>query len=671
MCVDVKAYPPDYSCSPDNPDAQYDETIIETCDYIDNNCDGITDEGCECMTSESRQCWDDDYPINLYTHGGFGELYGECDYGIQICRQLPEGGSEWGFWLDGPDRTGGTEDDIWSPGLCEGTVLPQTEVCDCKDNNCDNKIDESLKRTCWNGPRNADGSPQDYLVFYDVQENPNALCKMGIQTCVDCNWSGCLYEVLPTREICDTIDNDCDGTADEGAELVGTNCGLTDVGVCKYGKYSCKGGDLICNNPSAILPETEECDGRDNDCDGEVDELLVKPCESECGSGFEICSNGNWIDCTAPKSQEELCDGMDNDCDGFVDEEIECSCPAELIGSLIRCQSNPVLICGTGYMRCECDLPDCEKTHFTECQALCAYEFAIQEECIPEIGEGSPETCNNWDDDCDGEVDEDLTKACYTGPPETLDIGLCEEGALLCKQGRWGNTIEEVFVDNICLEQTLPEDEICDQLDNDCDGEIDEDLNSHDKVDMVFVIDRSGSMCNIIDSLKRAIEPYVLAFRNTPHRFAIINVPGGVDASPPPPNTVLVDFMDAVSFQAALNNVHCDMGSIEAQYDAVYDVAENNFNLSFRDDAFPMMVVFTDEMAQTQKNLSAADVRLVLSPCRVGDCGQGDRFETYVITPQAFFNQWCGVADIALNCYDLDRGDVKEYLEDIFTDVCR
>ena len=702
------SFPPDTTCSLENTSAEADPEIPELCDGLDNDCDCISkpfeeqdsngdgtpcgygddgvDEGCECWpagkeysvdwaTTSKRKCWLDEEGRELGTiedHSNrTGALLGQCVYGDQVCRPLPRGGSEWGSWLDGHDRIGGTEDDEWVSGACLGAQGPATELCDGLDNNCDGHTDEGLKRMCWSGPSDRDGTPQDWLVF-NSPETSDTPCRTGIELCADGAWSGCMNEVLPSQEVCDSVDNDCDGQVDDNPQGAGTQCGLTDVGSCTYGSLSCNGQDLMCIGDTP--PEVEQCDGRDNDCDGTIDEGLLRPCENECGSGFETCRVGWWGGCSAPLPQEEICDSEDNDCDGSVDEGLECTCPPEFLGMLLPCQNNPMLTCGSGFMECVCVDDECSRTAFTECMAMCAFEQPRDPACDVTGGAPQEEDCNAWDDDCDEEIDEGLLARCYTGPPGTEDVGECAAGQATCSMGRWGGELDGVFVDGYCVGQVLPEDETCNNLDHDFDGDIDEDLDAHDTVDMIFAIDRSGSMCGKIRALRDAIRPYVLEFANTPHRFALVNIPGRQPVITP---DIHIDFVDSLAFANALNTLTCDFWNEEPQYDAVESIATNSIGLSFRDDAWPMVVVMSDEHAQSLRDprLMAADVRAALTPCTVGSCEAADTLEVYAIVPQGTYTQWCAPANIAQACYGLysgiSSGTIRGYLDDIFSDVCR
>ncbi|MCK5234332.1 MAG: S8 family serine peptidase, partial [Candidatus Aenigmarchaeota archaeon] len=134
---------------------------------------------------------------------------------------------------------------------------------------------------------------------------------------VDCNDSNA--SIHPNAiEICNGVDDNCNGTIDEGFDL--DNDGYTSCG------GDCNDSDLTIN-PEA--PETS-CDGIDNDCDSLIDEGYISytcgigACEapSVCTSGEVYCIEGSPID--------EVCgDGIDNDCDGETDEDCE---PIEVCG---------------------------------------------------------------------------------------------------------------------------------------------------------------------------------------------------------------------------------------------------------------------------------------------------------------------------------------------------
>ncbi|MDP3274429.1 MAG: M23 family metallopeptidase [Deltaproteobacteria bacterium] len=80
-------------------------------------------------------------------------------------------------------------------------------------------------------------------------------------------------------------------------------------------------------------------------------------------------------------------------------------------------------------------------------------------QCVP-----SPEVCNGRDDDCDGRIDEGLTRNCYTGPAGTNNRGICRGGTETCAAGRWG----------ACAGQVTPRTETCNRMDDDCDGRVDD-----------------------------------------------------------------------------------------------------------------------------------------------------------------------------------------------------
>jgi hypothetical protein len=259
------------------------DAAVEVCDGVDNNCDGDTDEGTDALPCGQG---DPAYPCGGQT---------QCIAGTKVCEPFP----------------------------------PVEEVCDLLDNDCDGEIDE------------------DYPGVGEACDGPDDdLCKDGILACApDKLGTVCTKEGSGpgAKEICDGIDNDCDGHIDENFPEKGQACDGPDDDLCKDGVITCTvEGTSACAETTP--PGTVEiCDGVDNDCDGSIDEGLLNACGT-CGDvPKEICDgkdnncNGN-IDegllniCgTCGDVPVEICDNIDNDCDGNIDEENVCTPPVEAV----------------------------------------------------------------------------------------------------------------------------------------------------------------------------------------------------------------------------------------------------------------------------------------------------------------------------------------------------
>jgi hypothetical protein len=81
-------------------------------------------------------------------------------------------------------------------------------------------------------------------------------CAFGTYECQSGSLN-CIGNIEPLAELCDGLDNDCDGTADDGNPGGGDPCGTTDVGECAFGSYECQSGSLVC--VGNIEPVTEVC----------------------------------------------------------------------------------------------------------------------------------------------------------------------------------------------------------------------------------------------------------------------------------------------------------------------------------------------------------------------------------------------------------------------------
>jgi hypothetical protein len=317
----------------------------------------------------------------------------------------------------------------------------------------------------------------------------NDQCVAGICACTS------------SPEVCDSFDNDCDGTADNG--LGTTTCGR---GVCEHTIQNCVGGVVqICDPIAGSIPEV--CDGLDNDCDGAVDEgvkiLYYRDADGDsygdANSRVEACEapNGYVIDRTDCADNNaarfpgnpEVCDGLDNDCDVSIDEDLgQTACGLGVCEhSVDNCVGGVPQICdpmqGANKETCDGIDNDCDNaidedlTRGTICgKGACSGNAGFEtcsagvwggDTCNPLAG-ATTEICDGAiDEDCDGTVDDGCS--CTNGQTQrcgTTDVGVCEYGTETCTSGTWGTCIGEITA--------TPE--TCDNKDNDCDGSTDEGL---------------------------------------------------------------------------------------------------------------------------------------------------------------------------------------------------
>ncbi len=443
-----------FSTSEGDCDDTDDETFpgaVETCDGRDQDCDDEVDEG-----------------VTSYWYADVdGDGFGDADAPIEGCEQ-PEVGAS----------TIGTDCDDAAADVYPGA----TETCDDRDEDCDTEVDEGLLVGWWLDV-DGDGWGGDDT-YGESCEAPAGSVDVG-EDCDDTR-----RDVSPDAdEVCDELDNNCDGAVDEGVattwyvDVDGDGWGRGDLSLAACAQptgYAAVDGD--CDDADALTSPAgvEVCGGADEDCDGEVDESdavdaptwyadgdadgfgdgtsTTASCLAPPGTASRADDCDDTSDAVNPDALE-LCNDIDDDCDGTNDE------PDAVDAGTWYIDYDDDGFGSARFAEVSCDPPTGYVANDDDCDDASNARFP-----------GGTERCNDVDDDCDGTIDEadaDDASTWYAdtdtdgyGDPTVTDAA-CDAPA--------GFVSNDDDCDDSRAASSPAGTERCNGADDDCDGTVDED----------------------------------------------------------------------------------------------------------------------------------------------------------------------------------------------------
>ncbi|MBM4391011.1 MAG: putative metal-binding motif-containing protein [Deltaproteobacteria bacterium] len=454
----------------------------DICDGLDNDCDGTIDNGATATM----------YYVDADQDG-----YGDDASTVYDCTQ-PEGTATVGGDCNDADAAynpGASESDCADPNdyNCDGSVgyadddgdgyaaceecddgsaaanPAAEETCNDQDDDCDGLVDD------------ADDTVSGALTWYrDLDGDSYGDATTSTAACsqpegygtdnTDCDDTRA--DVNPAAsEVCNDLDDDCDSLLDDADDSLDTSTASTwyvDADSDGYGSDSST--LLACDQPGGTSLLAGDCDDADAAYNpGALEEDCTDPSDYNCdgavgyadadGDGYAACEECDDGNAANNPAATETCDGADNDCDGTVDED----------------DASDAL---TWYADADGDGHGDDTSTTEACSAPSGY-LADNTDCDDTNADVSPaevDLCNGIDDDCDGTADEDDASDALTWYADADADGFGNAGSSVKACARPGGYVSDSDdCDDTSADVSPGEIEVCNNIDDDCDGTVDED----------------------------------------------------------------------------------------------------------------------------------------------------------------------------------------------------